>query len=104
MRKRALKYPSELNTATVRISLGTYQLLTELAKANGKTIAETLDLVITSQAPETITVHRTRIPVTVIEAKPKLVNIPILSKPAISVNGDKRVAVAIRSKGGIIND
>ena len=97
MRKRALKYPSELNTATVRISLGTYQLLTELAKANGKTIAETLDLVITSQAPEeAITVPHAHIPTvyTVVKAKPIL---------ALSVNGNKRVAVAIKSKGGIIN-
>ena len=86
-----------------RILLADYLILREYAQRAGVSMAEALHTIIVNQAPETITIPRTRIPVTVIEAKPKLVNRPILPKPAISVNGDKHVSIAIKSKGGITN-
>jgi len=94
MRKRKLKYPSELNSTTVRINLGTYVLLKELATKNDLTIAEALELLVTDRAAkETVTVPRTQIPMAIFAARPK---------PALSVNGNKRVAFAIRPKGGTI--
>lgn len=94
MRKRGLRYPSELNTWTVRISRGTYALLKELATKNRLTIAEALDLLVTDRAPkETIAVSRSQIPMSPFVARPM---------PVLSVNGDKHTGLAVRPKGGII--
>ena len=81
--------PGTLNSKTCRISLHTYLILHEMSEHTGMSIAEALDKLLW----DTKTVPRVLIPTVV-----------AMSKPAISVNGDKRVAVAIKSKGGIIND
>ena len=99
MRKRKLKYPSELNTTTVRINLGTYVLLKELATKNGLTIAEALDLVITDRAAEeVVTVHRTQIPMPVfrVAAMPAIRVAPVTT---IATNGSKAAAFRITPKG-----
>jgi len=102
MRKRALKYPSELNTKTVRINLGTYQLLTELATKSNLTIAEALDLVVTDRATkETVTVPRTQIPMPLTTAYQVITPLALGVKlqPTIATNGSKRAAFRIKTKG-----
>ena len=88
------KYPSHLNSRVVRINLGTYQLLAELAAKNGLTIAEALDLLITNQT---------------IRAKPVIARsqmpMPILAyqaKPVLSLNGNRHITFGIKPKGGSI--
>jgi hypothetical protein len=59
----AKKYPSELNSRTVRINLGEYSLLAELSRKHNITFGEALRLLITEQAKrEGITVPRAQIP------------------------------------------
>ena len=81
--------PGTLNSKTVRISLHTYRILHEMSEHAGLSIAEALDKLLW----DTKTI-------------PKILS-PALSVtkpiPALSVNGDKRVSIAIKSKGGIIN-
>ena len=48
----AKKYPSELNTKTVRIGIGAWALLTDIIRRAGVTIAEALDLALNRQEPE----------------------------------------------------
>jgi len=89
------KYPSELNTITIRVNIGIYARLREIASRNNLTMAEALERLVTvGAAKEAITVPPTQIPMTVFTAR---------SIPAMSVNGNKRIAIAIKSKGGIIN-
>lgn len=104
------KGPAALNSRVIRISLGTYQLLKELAEKSNRTLAETLDLLITDQvSKETITVPRKQIPSPVIVAtsRPAIVAtvvkraIGTASKPAaLSINGDKHITIAVKPKGG----
>jgi hypothetical protein len=59
----AKKYPSELNSRTVRINLGDYWLLAELSRKHNITFGEALHLLITEQAErEAIIVPRAQIP------------------------------------------
>jgi len=46
------KYPSELNTRHVRVSLGDYALLTEVSRRAGVTMAEALHLLLERQERE----------------------------------------------------
>ncbi len=65
------KYPSELNTRTVRVNLNTWLLLKELATSAGKTMAELLDQLITGEdhkAP--VSPAQIRLPVTMAEVTP----------------------------------
>jgi len=48
----AKKYPSELNTKTVRIGIGAWALLTELSRRADVTIAEALDMALKGHEPE----------------------------------------------------
>jgi len=117
MRKRKLKYPSELNTTTVRINLGTYVLLKELATKNGLTIAEALELLVTgqtirarpviaqSQIPMSpvLTYRAKQLSPLVAEPIPATISSSIKPIPALSVNGDKHAATAgMKPKGGKI--
>lgn len=52
------KYPSELNTKQVRVSLGDYALLTEISRGAGVTMAEALHLAITRQEKTVIKEER----------------------------------------------
>ncbi len=88
------------NSKTIRISLGDYALLSEVSQRAGITFAEALHLVITDRARQ------------VPEAKPMVrpankpafrVTTPIALRqrlaPAIATNGDKVVALGIKTKG-----
>ena len=90
------KYPSELNTRPIRVNIGDYYLLMELARQHDTTVAKVLHLAITGQARQSqVTVTpRTQIPMaigtTVYRATPTI---------AIATNGDKGVAFRIQPKG-----
>jgi len=81
--------PATLNSKTVRISLHTYSILREMSEHTSLSIAEALDKLLW----DTKTIPRVLMPA-----------IATRTKPVLSVNGNKHVAIAIKSKGGIIND
>jgi len=91
------KYPSELNTRTVRVNLGDWRWLNSLAQTLGITVAEAFHKVITGQdqkdkapAPEPAQMPLRAIPTTAYRAEPIT---------AIATNGNKAVAFRIRPKG-----
>lgn len=89
----AKKYPSELNTKQVRVSLGDYALLREISLRVGVTMAEALHLALERQE-QVMRVSRAQIP---------MPTFSIRSQPIIAVNGNKAVAFIIKPKGGVIN-
>jgi len=90
------KYPSELNTRTVRVNIGDWHLLMELARQYDTTVAKVLHLAIAGQAKQSqVTISpRTQIPMllgtTAYQATPIT---------AIATNGDKAVVFRIKPKG-----
>jgi len=90
------KYPSELNTRTVRVNIGDWHLLMELARQHDTTVAKVLHLAITDRArQESVTITpRTQIPMllgtTHYRATPTT---------AIATNGDKAAAFRIKPRG-----
>jgi len=97
------KYPSELNTRSIRVNIGDWHLLTELARQHDTTVAKVLHLAITDQAKqEREATPRAQIPMPIIIAKP----IPVLHvtpQPVIAINGNKAGVFVIKPKGGVIN-
>jgi len=88
------KYPSELNTRTVRVNIGDWHLLIELARQHDTTVAKVLHLAITDRArQEAIVTPRTQIPMALTTAYRA---IPIA---AIATNGSKPVAFRIKPRG-----
>ena len=93
------KYPSEENTRVVRINVGTYALLRELAAKHRLTMAEALDEFVTEQAErEKILVPPAQMPMAAFRVMP--------APPVIAVNGAgvTHSAFKIRPKGVIIDD
>jgi len=90
--------PGTLNSRTVRISLHTYLLLKEMSEHTGLSIAEALDKLLwdTKSIPKIL-----QPAMSVASSKPAMSVARLI--PVLSVNGDKRVAIAVKSKGGIIN-
>ncbi len=90
------KYPSELNTRTVRVNIGDWHLLMELARQHDTTVAKVLHLAITGQARQNqVTVTpRTQIPMAI--GTTVYQTTPIT---AIATNGSKAVAFRIKPKG-----
>ena len=100
------KSPSELNSKTIRISLGDYALLDGISRQARITFAEALHLVITDRARQ------------VPEAKPMVrpaiqpaFRVPVArvalryaSQPAIATNGSKVAALGIKPKGAKYDD
>ncbi len=97
------KYPSELNTRTVRVNIGDWHLLMELARQHDTTVAKVLHLAITHQASrDEVVTPRTQIPMAL--GTPAYRAIPITAyraKPTtvIATNGNKVVAFRIKPKG-----
>ena len=97
------KYPSELNTRTVRVNIGDWQLLMEISRRSGIAVAETFHKLIKQYLvpglpPERETERREQmsmIPTPVFRIA------PITS---IVVNGNKRVAFKIKPKGGVFRE
>jgi len=90
------KYPSELNTRTVRVNIGDWHLLMELARQHDTTVAKVLHLAITDRArQEQVTITpRTQIPMlvgtTAFQRRPQT---------AIATNGNKAIAFRIKPRG-----
>jgi len=112
------KSPSHLNSRVVRINLGTYQLLADLATKNDLSIAEALDALILGQTIRARPViARSQIPMSpvltyrakqlspmIAKPVPATISPSIKAIPALSVNGNKHVAPAgIKPKGGTIH-
>jgi len=97
------KYPSELNTRQIRVNVGDWLLLMELARQHDTTVAKVLHLVITKQAQQKdIAVPRTQIPMPVFHVAPQP-TFRVKSQPVIAVNGNKAGVFVIKPKGGVIN-
>jgi hypothetical protein len=90
----AKKYPSELNTRTIRINIGDYALLSEVARRAGITMAEALHLALERQERET-RVSPAQIPMPVFRVTPH---------PTVVVNGTKHSAFSVKPKGGVIHE
>ncbi len=97
------KYPSELNTRTVRVNIGDWQMLLALARQHDTTVAKILHLAIAGQARQSqVTVTpKTQIPMPFTTAYRA---IPVTAYRAIPVttiatNGSKPAAVGIKPKG-----
>jgi len=90
------KYPSELNTRIIRVNIGDWHLLMELARQHDTTVAKVLHLAITHQArQDSVTITpRTQIPMligtTAYQARPTT---------AIATNGSKTAVFRIKAKG-----
>ncbi len=89
------KYPSELNSRTVRVNIGDWHLLMELARQHDTTVAKVLHLAINRQAgQEQLTVvPRTQIPMPITTIH------RALSTTAFATNGHKAVTFRIKPKG-----
>lgn len=85
----ARKYPSELNTRTIRVTIGDWAMLNDLASKANVTVAEAFHLVITEQAR--------REQVTIVP-RAQLRMVPITT-PSIAVNGSKPAAFTSKPKG-----
>lgn len=94
------KYPSELNSRTVRVNIGDWHLLMELARQHDTTVAKVLHLAITGQArQEQVTrVSPAQIPMPAfrVTGVPALRVAPVTT---IATNGNKAVAFRIKPKG-----
>ncbi len=99
------KYPSELNTRTIRVNLGDWRWLNSLAQTLGTTVAEAFHKVITGQdqkdkapAPEPAQMPLRAIPTTAYRARPTTA---YRAEPitAIATNGSKVAAFRIKPRG-----
>ncbi|MBA7547235.1 hypothetical protein ES705_39646 [subsurface metagenome] len=103
MAKRKYKYPSELNTRSVRVNIGDYHLLMELARQHDTTVAKVLHLAIIGTASqEEIVTPRTQIPMAIGTTAYRAIPITaIRATPitAIATNGSKVTAFRIKPKG-----
>jgi len=99
------KYPSELNTRTVRVNIGDWQWLNSLAQTLDITVAEAFHKVVTGQdhkdkapAPEPAQMPLQAIPTTAYRAIPTTA---YRSGPTtvLATNGNKAVAFRIKPRG-----
>ena len=100
----AKKYPSELNTRTIRIGIGDYALLTEISRRAGVTMAEALHLALERQEQVT-RVSPAQIPMPAI----RVTGMPVLRVAPVTVTAVNGAGVAhsafkIKPKGGVIHE
>jgi len=90
------QYPSEVNTKTVRLNIGDWQVLAEISRSHNITFAEAFHQLITEvakRAPAPVRIQPAQIPMPVFR---------LTSQPAIAVNGSKAAVFVIKPKGGVI--
>ena len=93
------KYPSELNTRTVRVNIGDWQWLNSLSQSLGVTVAEAFHKVITGQDHKA-SVAPTQIPMPVTAFRVTApVALRLRLQPTIATNGSKAAAFRIKPKG-----
>jgi len=101
------KYPSELNTKTVRIGIGAWALLTEISRRASCTIAEALDLALKGHKLEPEPEPELEPAASKSPAQIPMPVFRVTGKPAIRVrpastiatNGNKKVAFRIKPRG-----
>jgi len=106
------KYPSELNTRTVRVNIGDWQWLNSLSQRLGTTVAEAFHKVVTGLDHKTEPkVEPAQIPMTDFQVTAPVTlrfrsqpTIAQRSQPTIAVNGNKAGVVVVKPKGGVISD
>jgi len=93
------KYPSELNSRTVRVNIGDWQMLLTLAQTLETTVAEAFHRLITETARlKARSVSKSQIPMTAFEVTGP-VALRLRPKPTIATNGNKAVVFRIQPKG-----
>ncbi len=93
------KYPSELNTRTVRVNIGDWQMLLTLAQTLETTVAEAFHRLITEQARRKVfSVPKSQIPMPTYQVTAP-VALRLRLQPTIATNGNKAVAFRIKPKG-----
>ncbi|MBA7677174.1 hypothetical protein ES703_85425 [subsurface metagenome] len=98
------KYPSELNSRTVRLNIGDWLMLRDLSLKLKVTVAEAFHRLITETAKrERIVVPKSQIPMPAFQvvSQPTL---RVSTSPTIAVNGNKAGVFVIKPKGGVIRD
>ncbi|MBA7711984.1 hypothetical protein ES703_120952 [subsurface metagenome] len=111
------KYPSELNSRTIRVNIGDWQLLLELSRRGQTTVAETFHRLLTEIAHRDATVvpksqieHRDAIvvPKSQIPRPAFVASSPITfqvkPQPTMVINGNKASVFVIKPKGGVIRE
>jgi len=100
----AKKYPSELNTRTIRIGIGDYALLMEISRRADVTMAEALHLALARQ--EAVTrMSPAQIPLPVFRVAP-VASFRVAPVTSIAVNGAgvQHSALKIKPKGVVIHE
>ncbi|GAI60725.1 unnamed protein product [marine sediment metagenome] len=90
------KSPSELSTRVVRVNIGDWHLLMELARQHDTTVAKVLHLAITGQARQNqaTVIPKTQIPMAIGATAYRTTPVT-----AIATNGSKAAAFRIKPKG-----
>jgi hypothetical protein len=98
------KYPSELNTKQVRVSLGDYALLREISLRAGVTMAEALHLALERQEVVTrVSPAQIPMPALRVTGMPTIRVVPV-TVTAVNGAGAKHSAFVIKPKGGVIHE
>ncbi|MBA7715466.1 hypothetical protein ES703_124513 [subsurface metagenome] len=93
------KYPSEINTRTVRVNLGDWQMLLTLAQTLETTVAEAFHKLITETARlKARSVSKSQLPLPTFSIRSSG-TIRVRSLPTIATNGNKSVVFRIQPKG-----
>lgn len=100
------KYPSELNSRTIRVNIGDWQWLNSLAKKLDITVAQAFHKVITGLDHKATEPAQIPMPVA---TKPVFTVTPPVAfqsrpQPVLATNGHKAGVLVIKPKGGVIND
>jgi len=100
----AKKYPSELNTRTIRIGIGDYALLAEISRRAGVTFADALHLALERQeAAMRISPAQIPMPAIRVTGMPTIRVAPV-TVTAVNGAGAKHSAFVIKPKGGVIHE
>ena len=93
------KYPSELNTKLIRVSLGHWAMLLEISRRAGVTIDEALSLALKAAKPEPKREPKpepAQIPMMPVSFKPKFISGVVAFKPA-SISGNGVAHIKLKS-------
>ncbi|MBA7553578.1 hypothetical protein ES705_46172 [subsurface metagenome] len=94
------QYPSEINTKTVRLNIGDWQVLAEISRSHNITFAEAFHQLMTEiskREPAAVT-SKAQIPMPVFRI-PGMLAVKVSPVTSIATNGSKGVAFRIQPKG-----
>ena len=99
------KYPSELNSRTIRVNIGDWQLLLELSRRGQTTVAETFHRLLTEIAHRDATVvPKSQIPMLPAFVASSPITFQVKPQPTMVINGNKASVFVIKPKGGVIRE